>query len=231
MLYRLWSSLLSRAISFFLFLGFWLLGKKKRRKLHWGKMFRLLQYNNVAMALFLQLCCYFCVLQNPCLGYKLQQKEQTLPPVSIYVLFELLLARPSGKFLIPQLRRNMLLSEPTTWDWEWLGRILVLQVQLLFVTYYDYNSQSHVLCVLRAKHLPSERSKHSFIGAKVEEAAPGFPTWNFLPCPPQAMYGFEHCLLPSASTAPVPRVAGTSSGSAIPNCSTFPFIPMPAGAC
>lgn len=56
-------------------------------------MFRLFQYNNVAVAIFLHLCCYFCVLQNPCLGYKLQQKEQMLLPVSIYKLFKLLLAR------------------------------------------------------------------------------------------------------------------------------------------
>lgn len=87
---------------FFSLLGFPITGGgKNKRKLHWGNTFRLLQYNDVAMAVFLQLCCYFCVLQNPCLGYKLQQKEQTLPPVSIYKLFQLLLARPSGKLLIP----------------------------------------------------------------------------------------------------------------------------------
>lgn len=92
---------LSRAISFFSLLwqvsDYW---KKKKSKLYWGKMFRLLKYTNVAVAVFLKLC-YFCVLQNPCLGYKLQQKEQTLPPVSIYTLFKLLLARPLDTVIAP----------------------------------------------------------------------------------------------------------------------------------
>lgn len=88
----------SYLIFFSALLDFWLLKKKNtnKRNLYWGKIFRLLQYSSVAVAVFLQLCCYFCVLQNPCLGYKLQQKEQTLPPVSIYKLFKLLLARPSS---------------------------------------------------------------------------------------------------------------------------------------
>lgn len=38
------------------------------------------------------------------------------------------------------------------------------------------------------------------------------------------MYGFEHCPA-SAPTAPSPRVAGTSSGPAMPSCSAFPFFP------
>lgn len=99
MLNPLWSSLLSQAISFFfcLLLSFWLVRKKiKIKKISTGGRCSgsSTVLSAVAVAVFLQLYCYFCVLQSPCLGYKLQQKEQTLPPVSIYKLFKLFLARP-----------------------------------------------------------------------------------------------------------------------------------------
>lgn len=66
--------------------------KEKKRKPFLGKVFVLLHYNSVAVALFYNFVVTFCVLQNLCLGYKLPQKEQILPPVSTYKLFKLLLA-------------------------------------------------------------------------------------------------------------------------------------------
>lgn len=79
----------------------------------------------------------------------------------------------------------MLLSKPTIRDWEWLGRIPALKMQLLFVIYF--NSEGHILCRLgiwRAKHLPLGRSKLTFRQAKEEETVPLFPTCNSVSCPP-----------------------------------------------
>lgn len=92
-------------------------------------MFRLLQYSAVAVAVFLQLYCYFCVLQNPCLGYKLQQKEQTLPPVSICKLFKLLLARPFKLFLAQE-KECIKRSVMTEWDFWTISAIVICYILL-----------------------------------------------------------------------------------------------------